>query len=79
MKSMAMLGAAALVLQGCAAIAVDECTADSYQVGRRDGRIGAYSQADAYAQRCGTRGGFDASRYLEGWRDGWADRPKPVV
>lgn len=69
--------ACALLLSGCAAITVDECTADSYQVGKHDGRIGAYAQSDRYAARCGGR--FSASRYMDGWRDGWAERPKPVV
>ena len=79
MPAFAALGAAALLLAGCAALAENECTADSYQIGKRDGRIGAYAQADAYAARCGARSRFEASRYLDGWRDGWAERPKPVV
>ena len=79
MKPFLAASAGALLVAGCAAIGIDECTADSYQVGRRDGRIGAYSQADAYAARCRAQGRFDVQRYLEGWRDGWADRPRPVV
>ncbi len=77
--ALAALGTLALLLAGCAALVQDECTADAYQVGKRDGRLGAYAQADAYAARCGSRGRFDASRYMEGWRDGLAERPRPVV
>ena len=76
MKRAAVLAAAALAVAGCASIATDECKSDAYQVGLRDGRIGAYSQADAYATRCSA---FDRSRYTEGWRDGVAQRPRPVV
>lgn len=72
-----ILAAVALFLAGCAALVEKECTADSYQIGKRDGRIGAYAQADRYAARCGGR--FSASRYMDGWRDGFAERPKPVV
>ena len=77
MKSIAALASAAILLAGCAAIAVEECSADAYQIGKRDGRIGAYAQSDRYAARCGGR--FSASRYMDGWRDGFAERPKPVV
>ena len=78
-KTAASRGGAALLVAGCAGIAADECTTDSYQLGRRDGRIGAYAQADAYAARCGTRARFDTQRYLDGWRDGSAERPRPSV
>lgn len=70
--------ALAAILSGCAALAVDECTADSYQVGERDGRMAAFSQAEIYAARCDTRGQFDAARYTEGWRAGFAARPRPL-
>lgn len=79
MKSTVLSGGIAVLLSGCAALAVDECTADPYQLGRRDGRIGAHSQAESYSARCAGRARFDVDRYLEGWRDGVADRPRPVA
>lgn len=79
MKSIVLASASAILISGCAALAVDECAADPYQLGRRDGRIGAYAQAESYSARCAGPARFDVNRYLEGWRDGLADRPRPVV
>lgn len=78
MKLPLLLAASAALLAGCAAIVADECTADSYEIGKRDGRMAAYSQAEIYAARCGTRGQFDAARYSEGRRAGLAERPIPL-
>jgi hypothetical protein len=56
---------------GCAA----DCSGDWYQVGARDGRIGAEPQIESYAARCsGVQP--DAARYAEGYRDGAAQRPR---
>jgi hypothetical protein len=60
------------VLAGCAA----DCGPDWYQVGERDGRLGAQSQLENYAARCGGRP--DAARYAEGYRAGFAQRPIPT-
>jgi len=79
MKSIVLSSAGAILISGCAALAVDDCKADPYEVGRRDGRVGAYAQAENYSARCAGRARFDVDRYLEGWRDGLADRPRPVV
>ena len=67
------------ILGGCASLGSSDCTADWYQVGKRDGRLGAQPQAEIYQRRCGAAAQVDAARYSEGWRDGFAERPKPVV
>jgi hypothetical protein len=58
-------------LAGCTA----DCGQDWRQLGERDGRLGASSQLENYAARCGTRP--DAERYNEGYRAGFAQRPIP--
>jgi hypothetical protein len=70
MKKTAALAAFALVA-GCAGV---DCGSDWYSIGSRDGRIGAESQADAYAARCG--GQVDRARYHEGLQAGLAMRPR---
>ena len=75
MKPSIALAAGSAVLSGCAAIVTADCGADPYEVGRRDGRIDAYAQAERYKARCGPQ--FDTTRYVAGWRDGLADRPTP--
>jgi len=59
-----------LAVCGCAA----DCGPDWYQIGERDGGLGAQPQIDSYAARCG---GVrpDAGRYAEGYRAGFARRP----
>jgi hypothetical protein len=64
--------ACCLALPGCAA----DCGPDWYQVGERDGRLGAQSQVENYAARCGGARP-DAARYAEGYRAGFAQRPIP--
>jgi hypothetical protein len=64
--------ACCLALSGCAA----DCGPDWYQVGERDGRLGAQSQVENYAARCGGARP-DAARYAEGYRAGFAHRPVP--
>ena len=67
-----MRTAALLVVlaSGCAA----DCGADWYELGARDGRLGAEAQAEVYAARCGVKP--DAARYEEGYRAGSAQRPR---
>jgi hypothetical protein len=57
-------------LAGCAS----DCGPDWYAIGQRDGRLGASSQADAYAARCSVP--VDRARYEEGLQSGLAMRPR---
>ncbi len=61
-----------LLLAGCAA----DCGPDWYEIGARDGRLGAY-QAGIYARRCSVP--VDTARYDEGWRAGFDQRPRIVA
>jgi hypothetical protein len=60
----------ALALCGCAA----DCAGDWYEIGARDGRLGAEPQVEIYAARCGVQP--DAGRYSEGYAAGFAQRPR---
>ena len=62
--------AVALVAGGCAGTA--DCGSDWYAHGWRDGRYGAFAQAELYTRRCA---GVDVSEYNRGWRDGYSERP----
>lgn len=73
-KLLTILCATALI-GGCAHFA-DDCSTDAYGLGQRDGRLGAYSQADHHAQRCTAP--FDRARYDAGWRAGFSERPVPL-
>ena len=64
----------AMTLAGCASL---DCGTDWYATGQRDGRIGADSQIENYAARCG--GNVDRGRYAEGLDSGRAMRPRPPV
>jgi len=77
MRVKSLIVAFCLTLTGCAGLAADECRdgADWYQIGQRDGRLGASPQADLYASRCGVQP--DAARYTQGWQAGFAARPVP--
>jgi hypothetical protein len=66
--------ACAAALAGCAT--AGDCGGNWYATGQRDGRLGATPQADLYARRCPA---VDAQRYGDGWRDGFGQRPRPVV
>lgn len=69
----------ALILSGCAGVVSSECEAgDWYEVGRRDGRMGAWPQAELYSQRCGAQTKVDRARYAEGWRRGSSEQPRPA-
>lgn len=64
-------------LSGCAAAQKADCGGDWFNVGKRDGRIGASSQVEHYASRCGVP--VDVERYDAGYRAGSAERPRPPV
>jgi hypothetical protein len=74
MKTALILAASCMTLAGCAGL---DCGSDWYATGQRDGRIGADSQIENYAARCG--GNVDRGRYASGWDDGRAMRPRPPV
>lgn len=63
--------AACATFAGCAAL---ECDTNWYETGRRDGLLGAESQAEYYSGLCS--GNVDVLRYLEGWQAGVAMRPR---
>jgi len=69
MKRLAIL--ALMLLAGCAG--AGDCGPDWRSIGRRDGALGAGSQAERYAARCGTT--VDTAAYDEGYRQGLAQRP----
>jgi hypothetical protein len=69
MKRLLVLGV--LAAAGCAA----DCGSDWRSTGERDGRLGAGSQAERYAARCGVP--VDAAAYEEGYRLGFSHRPIP--
>jgi hypothetical protein len=64
----------ATITAGCAGL---DCGSDWYATGQRDGRIGADSQIENYAARCG--GNVDRGRYASGLQSGLAMRPGPVI
>lgn len=66
----------AVFLVGCAQLQQADCGKDAYGLGERDGRLGATPQGAQYANACGN---FDGARYMEGWREGYDRRPRPVV
>jgi hypothetical protein len=69
-KTLLAAAACCAVMAGCAT----DCGSDWYAIGQRDGRIGADSQFDGYAARCG--GQVDRARYEEGLQAGQAMRPR---
>jgi len=76
MKAILLAAASWLILAGCAQVGSDDCKgSDWYQLGQRDGRLGAQPQSDLYAARCSVTP--DSARYMEGWRAGVAARPVP--
>lgn len=62
----------ALAASGCATSTTADCGEDWYTHGWRDGRYGAFAQAELYARRCAA---VDATEYNRGWRDGNSARP----
>jgi hypothetical protein len=69
--------ACGVIAGGCAVINAADCGPDWYSTGKRDGRLGAYSQAELYAARCA--GPVDTARYMDGWQAGLYERPIPVI
>ena len=65
----------AATLAGCAS-APTECSANWYEIGQRDGRLGAAPQAGYYQAHCTSP--IDRARYQSGWEDGYARRPLPL-
>jgi hypothetical protein len=68
LASICLLAAAA----GCATGA----TTDWYDIGARDGRLGAWPQDEYLQSRFSTS--RDRDQYLRGWDAGFAQRPHPV-
>ena len=68
---------ACVLATGCAGITGSDCGADPFELGQRDGRLGATPQAELYEQRC--KAPVDRAKYESGWRDGFSKRPRPVV
>jgi hypothetical protein len=64
----------ALSFSTLAACAGLDCGSDWQEIGQRDGRLGADSQIEYYAARCG--GNVDRTRYAAGWESGTAMRPR---
>ena len=63
------------VLAGCASTGGSDCSTDPFQLGQRDGVLGA-NEVDRLAARCGAS--FNTERYREGYRDVFARRPIPL-
>jgi hypothetical protein len=66
--------AACLLVAACAGGGSKDCSSDWFEIGSRDGRLGAEPQPEAYEKRCGTQ--IDRARYQEGWSAGNARRPR---
>jgi hypothetical protein len=60
------------LLAGCAG---NDCARSPFELGQRDGMLGA-NQTERLAASCG--GSFDAARYVEGYRETFSRRPPPV-
>jgi hypothetical protein len=70
-----LISFAAALLCGCAS--QSDCGPDWRAVGQRDGRMNYGHQVERYAERCGTP--VDRAAYEEGYREGFADRPRPAA
>jgi len=73
MKNFALV--LSVLLAGCAGMTPD-CGSDWRAIGANEGRIGARPNLDRYSAAC--PGKFDEARYLEGWRESYAQRPIPL-
>ena len=71
MRRLAML--VVLLSAGCTVPGSRDCETDWTSLGQRDGRLGAGSQAERYAAKCGKP--VDAAAYDEGYRQGASQRP----
>ena len=77
MTRIAAAGVLAVIVAGCAGFGVPDCGSDWYEIGMRDGRLGASSQVERYATTCPN---LDRKRYEEGHAVGTAARPRlPIV
>jgi hypothetical protein len=63
----------AAVLAGCAGVGSKDCETAWRDLGQRDGRLNAGSQAERYGARCGKP--VDAAAYEEGYRLWFSQRP----
>ena len=61
-----------LLIAGCAS---NDCAVSPFELGQRDGMLGA-NQVERLGASCG--GSFDAGRYTEGYRETFSRRPPPV-
>jgi len=64
-----------LLATGCAGLGGNECAADPFQLGERDGVLRSY-EGSRHAARCGS--GFDEAKYREGYADAASRRPIPL-
>jgi hypothetical protein len=62
-------------VSGCASMGGNDCAADAFQLGERDGVLRSY-EGDRHAARCGS--GFNEARYREGYAEAAARRPIPL-
>jgi hypothetical protein len=59
------------LLCGCAAMSESECgSANWFQIGKRDARMGVRPQLANYARQCAAFKAFE-KEYLEGWQLGY--------
>ena len=61
-----------LLVAGCAGTGGNDCSADAYQLGERDGVLRSY-EGSRHAARCGS--GFNEARYREGYAESASRRP----
>lgn len=71
MRRLAML--VVLLSAGCTVPGSRDCETDRGSLGQRDGRLGAGSQAERYAARCGKP--VDTAAYEAGYRQRFSHRP----
>jgi hypothetical protein len=62
-----------LMLSGCAV--GNDCAVNPFDLGQRDGVLGANHSPERYAASCG--GAFNGARYTEGYQEGVSRRPPP--
>jgi len=71
MRRLAML--VVILMTGCTVPGSRDCETDWTSLGQRDGRLGAGSQAERYAAKCGKP--VDTAAYDAGYREGSSHRP----
>jgi hypothetical protein len=75
MRPLVVVTTLCTMLAGCATAGGSDCSTDPFQLGQRDGVLGA-NELDRHAARCGAS--FNAERYRDGYRDGFSRRPIPL-